>query len=104
MVVHVFPKMLKHAYDPEAMKEAHWRFKDYVDKELKLFDKRYDALNNADALIIMTEWNEFREPDFLYIKELLNDAVIFDGRNLYNPGRMKKMGINYFSIGRPDNN
>ncbi len=92
------------AYDPEAMKEAHWRFKDYVDKELKLFDKRYDALNNADALIIMTEWNEFREPDFLYIKELLNDAVIFDGRNLYNPGRMKKMGINYFSIGRPDNN
>ena len=92
------------AYDPEAMREARWRFKEYVGKELNLFDKRYDALNNADGLIIMTEWNEFREPDFLYIKELLNSAVIFDGRNLYNPGRMKKMGINYFSIGRPDNN
>jgi len=89
------------AYDPEANREARWRFKDYLDKELILFDKRYEALNNADALIIMTEWNEFREPDFLYIKELLNNAVIFDGRNIYNPGRMKKMDIDYFSIGRP---
>ncbi|MCK5853550.1 UDP-glucose/GDP-mannose dehydrogenase family protein, partial [bacterium] len=89
------------AYDPEANREARWRFKDYIDKEIILFDKRYEALNGADALIIMTEWNEFREPDFLYIKELLNTSVIFDGRNIYNPDRMEKMNIDYFSIGRP---
>ncbi len=89
------------AYDPEATEEARWRFKDYIDKEIILFDKRYEALNGADALVIMTEWNEFREPDFLYIKELLNNSVIFDGRNIYKPDRMRKMGIDYFSIGRP---
>ncbi len=92
------------AYDPEAMKEARWRFKEHVNKAIMLFDKRYDALKDADGLILMTEWNEFREPDFLYIKELLNKAVIFDGRNIYNPARMKKMGIDYFSIGRPETN
>ena len=89
------------AHDPEANKEAQWRFTDILDKELKLFNKRYDALENADALIIMTEWNAFREPDFYLIKETMKNAVIFDGRNLYNPERMKKLEIDYFSIGRP---
>ncbi len=89
------------AYDPEAMKEARRRFEEYLDKDIFLYDKRYDALSDADALIIMTEWNEFREPDFLFIKELLKTPAIFDGRNLYKPRRMKKMGIDYFSIGRP---
>lgn len=89
------------AHDPEALKEAARVFKDRVDHDLFLFDKRYEALEGADALIIMTEWNAFREPDFFLIKETLQSPAIFDGRNLYDPQRMKKIGIDYFSIGRP---
>lgn len=89
------------AHDPEALKEATRVFKDRVDRDLFLFDKRYEALEGADALIIMTEWNAFREPDFFLIKETLKSPAIFDGRNLYDPQRMKKIGIDYFSIGRP---
>lgn len=89
------------AHDPEALKEAARVFKDRVDRDLFLFDKRYEALEGADALIIMTEWNAFREPDFFLIKETLKSPAIFDGRNLYDPRRMKKIGIDYFSIGRP---
>ena len=91
-----------HAHDPEAHHEAQWRFEDIVDRELLLFNKRYDALEHTDALIIMTEWNAFREPDFYLIKEIMKKPVIFDGRNLYNPERMKKMDIDYISIGRPE--
>jgi len=90
-----------HAHDPEAMKEAEWRYEDILGEELTLFKKRYDALEGADALLVMTEWNSFREPDFYLIQETLNFPAIFDGRNLYNPARMKKLGIDYFSIGRP---
>jgi len=89
------------AHDPEGLKEANWRLKDYLDKELTLFKKRYEALDGADGLIIMTEWNEFREPDFYLIKETLKNPVIFDGRNLYDPDRMRKLQIDYYSIGRP---
>jgi len=88
------------AHDPEALKEAEKIFGDRLDKDLFLFEKRYDALEGADALIIMTEWNAFREPDFYLIKETLNCPVIFDGRNLYDPARMKKLEIDYYSIGR----
>ena len=88
------------AHDPEALKEAEKIFGDRLDKDLFLFEKRYDALEGADALIIMTEWNAFREPDFYLIKEALNCPVIFDGRNLYDPARMKKLEIDYYSIGR----
>jgi UDPglucose 6-dehydrogenase len=87
-------------HDPEANKEAERIFADRVGKDISLFDKRYDALKNADALIIMTEWNEFREPDFYLVKEMLKSAAIFDGRNIYNPERMKKFEFDYFSIGR----
>jgi UDPglucose 6-dehydrogenase len=72
-----------------------------MDKGLKLYEKRYEALEKADGLIIMTEWNAFREPDFYLIKESMKTAVIFDGRNLYDPHRMEKLGIVYYSIGRP---
>ncbi|MFQ5638802.1 MAG: UDP-glucose dehydrogenase family protein [bacterium] len=89
-----------HAHDPEAMKETRRIFADQIDKTLFLYEKRYDALQNADALIIMTEWNAFREPDFYLIQESLKTPVIFDGRNLYNPLRLKKLNIDYFSIGR----
>lgn len=88
------------AHDPEALKEAERIFGDRLDKDLFLLDKRYDALEGADALIIMTEWNAFREPDFYLIKETLNHPVIFDGRNLYDPVRMKKLEIDYYAIGR----
>lgn len=88
-------------HDPEALKEAKRIFKSRLNRDLFLFEKRYDALEGADALIIMTEWNAFREPDFHLIKETLKFPAVFDGRNLYDPKRMKKIGIDYFSIGRP---
>ena len=90
------------AHDPEALAEAERIFHARIGREVTLFAKRYDCLEKADALIIITEWNEFRQPDFLLIKELLNYPVIFDGRNLYDPERLKKTGIDYFCIGRPD--
>ena len=88
------------AHDPEAMDEAKRIFKNKIGKKIALFKKRYDCLEDADALIIMTEWNQFREPDFHLITELLKTPIIFDGRNLYQPSRMRKLGINYFCIGR----
>jgi UDPglucose 6-dehydrogenase len=64
-------------------------------------DTQYDCLENADALIIATEWNEFRTPDFEKMTGLLKDAVIFDGRNLFDVESMEKKGFHYESIGRP---
>jgi len=63
--------------------------------------KDYDALVDADALIIATEWNEFRNPDFNKMRSYLRGKVIFDGRNVYDPQKMKQMGFEYYSIGRP---
>ena len=60
----------------------------------------YDALEGADALAVVTEWNEFREPDFTRMKKLMKAPVVFDGRNIYNPQQMKAHGFTYFSIGR----
>ena len=60
----------------------------------------YEALKGADALLIVTEWNEFRHPDFDRIKSLLKAPFIFDGRNLYNPAQMRAMGFTYLGIGR----
>jgi len=101
MIEHLNSKGVKvQAHDPEALAEATKIFGDHIDRDLFLFEKRYDALDGADGLIIMTEWNAFREPDFYLIKETLNYPVIFDGRNLYDPARMKKLEIDYYSIGR----
>jgi UDPglucose 6-dehydrogenase len=88
------------AHDPEAMDEARRIFAKRLDKDVVLFEKHYDCLNGADALIVMTEWNQFREPDFLLIKELLKSHVVFDGRNIYHPSRMRNLGIDYYCIGR----
>ena len=84
------------AYDPEAGKVARGLFgiQDH------LADKSYDALKGADALAVVTEWNEFREPDFPRMRKLMRSAVIFDGRNIYNPEQMQTHGFAYFSIGR----
>ncbi len=89
------------AHDPEALEEAQRIFTDRLGNGLELFAKRYDALEDADGLIIMTEWNEFREPDFYLIKDTLKSPVIFDGRNIFSPKRMEKYGLDYYSIGRP---
>ncbi len=61
----------------------------------------YEALDGADALLIVTEWNEFRRPDFARMKQLMRQPVIFDGRNLYEPRSMREHGFTYYSIGRP---
>ncbi len=84
-------------HDPEAMQEMEHIFP--VDK-IKYCGINYAALDGADALIIATEWNEYRRPDFNRMKELLKAPVIFDGRNLYDLQKMQEMGWDYFSIGR----
>ena len=63
-------------------------------------DKSYNALKGADALVIATEWNEFREPDFDRMRKLMKTPVIFDGRNIYSPEQMKAQGFTYYSVGR----
>ncbi len=86
------------AYDPVAMMESKRIFGD--DSRLIYAKTPMNALNNSDALIIVTEWKEFRAPDFYQIKDSLKNPVIFDGRNMYDPARLKAKGFEYFSIGR----
>jgi UDPglucose 6-dehydrogenase len=86
------------AYDPEAMEEAQRLYGDRAD--LSLCGTKEAALREADALVIMTEWQVFRAPDFDLIRERLRAPVIFDGRNLYDPARMAKKGVAYYAIGR----
>jgi UDPglucose 6-dehydrogenase len=84
------------AYDPEATPTAQRIF----GNRITLCEKSYDALAGADALAIVTEWNEFREPDFEKMRTLLREPIMFDGRNLYSPEHMRELGFTYFSIGR----
>ena len=84
-------------HDPEAMEVARSLFGDRI----SYHRQNYEALEGADALLVVTEWNEFRRPDFDRVKELLNEPVIFDGRNLWEPKSMEKIGFTYFPIGRP---
>ena len=86
------------AYDPVAMNEARRHFPD--ESRLRYAKSQTAALDNADALVIVTEWKEFRSPDFDSIKRLLKSPVIFDGRNLYDPIQIRDLGIEYFAIGR----
>ena len=86
------------AYDPVAMIEAKRIFKD--EKHLSFVDTQDDALKDADALIIVTEWTAFRSPDFALIKSSLKAPFIFDGRNLYDPKAVRSLGFEYFPIGR----
>jgi UDPglucose 6-dehydrogenase len=89
------------AYDPIAGKECYRLYGERDDLTLCLTAE--DALSQADALVIATEWQEFRSPDFDNIKAELTDPVIIDGRNLYNPAYLKEIGIKYFAIGRGEN-
>jgi UDPglucose 6-dehydrogenase len=84
------------AYDPEAMKTA----KALFGSKVQYAQSSYDALKGADALAILTEWHEFREPDFQKMRKLMRTPVIFDGRNIYQPQHMKANGFTYNSIGR----
>jgi len=84
------------AYDPEAMEAV----KNKLGKKIELMANGYEALEGCDGLVILTDWQEFRTPDFEIIVKTLNKPVIFDGRNLYEPVYVKKQGIEYHSIGR----
>ncbi|MFZ5575662.1 MAG: UDP-glucose dehydrogenase family protein [Pseudomonadota bacterium] len=87
------------AYDPAAMEETRRIYGERAD--LLLVDSPMDALKGADALLIVTEWKVFRSPNFDTMKSLLNAPLIFDGRNLYDPGAMRDIGFEYFPVGRP---
>ncbi|CAD0263992.1 UDP-glucose 6-dehydrogenase (fragment) [Pseudomonas veronii] len=89
------------AYDPEAMEETQRIYGDRDD--LRLCGTQEAALKGADALMIVTEWQAFKAPDFNVIKRQLKQPLIFDGRNLFDPGSVLKKGIEYISIGRPLN-
>ena len=91
------------AYDPKAMNEA----KEFYLKDLdniSYHDSKYDTLNGAEAMVLLTEWKEFRSPDFNEIKKRLNKAIIFDGRNQYNDTILEELGIEYHQIGKTTKN
>ena len=83
-------------HDPAAMPEARRRLGDAV----RYAESSYDALAGADALVIVTDWNEYRHPSFERMRDALKAPIIVDGRNLYDPGRLRSLGFQYFAIGR----
>jgi UDPglucose 6-dehydrogenase len=85
------------AFDPEARVSAERLFR----RRIRYAPNAYDALVGAEALLVVTEWNEFREPDFARMKRLMKRPVVLDGRNLYEPQKMRGLGFTYASIGRP---
>ena len=84
------------AFDPEAMKNV----KEQIGDKIRYAENQYDALKDADALLIATEWNEFRTPEFEKITKALKNKAIFDGRNLFDLSAMKELGYHYESVGR----
>ncbi|HYW06371.1 MAG TPA: UDP-glucose/GDP-mannose dehydrogenase family protein [Longimicrobium sp.] len=90
------------AHDPEARHEAGRYFADLLDTgALTLCEHNYECLNGADALLILTEWHQYRTPDFARIRSHLAEPLVFDGRNVWDPARMAEMGFRYISVGRP---
>ncbi|KUG29587.1 udp-glucose dehydrogenase [hydrocarbon metagenome] len=88
------------AFDPVAGPNARSHFEE--NELLTVVDEQYAVLDGADALAVVTEWNQFRNPDFPRIKKTLSEPAVFDGRNLYSPELMASLGLTYYSIGRPD--
>ena len=84
------------AYDPEATRVA----KGLFGTRVSFAAGNYEALRGADCVAVVTEWNEFRRPDFGRMRKLLRTPVVFDGRNLFTPEQMKQNGFTYYSIGR----
>lgn len=85
-----------HVYDPEAQD----KIKQLFGEKLVYFKNPYEAVKGVTALAVLTEWNEFKQADLKKIKNLMQEALIFDGRNIYHPEEIKKLGFNYFSVGR----
>jgi UDPglucose 6-dehydrogenase len=99
--IYLIEKLLKagaiiKAYDPAAMKEAQKQ----LGRRISYASDPYEALEGADAMVLMTEWSEFHLPDFRKMAGVMKGRVIFDGRNIYDPEEIKKMGFKYFGIGR----
>lgn len=88
------------AYDPEAFEQTRHYLADLPADVIEYVDDMYDVLKDADALVLMTEWKEFRQADFEAIKKNLKQPVIFDGRNVYEPAKMAELGFKHFCIGR----
>jgi len=84
------------AYDPQAMENARRIF----DDRISYSSDGFTALEGVDALVVATEWNEFRHPDFEQLFQLMKGKVIFDGRNLFNPERMRALGFKYYGVGQ----
>ena len=84
------------AYDPEAMKNA----KFYLQDRVEYAQDQYKAVEGANALLVLTEWNEFNNPDLEQVKESLKAPIIFDGRNVFNRRKTKELGFTHYSIGK----
>ena len=81
-----------------------WRWRlpgDISELRVRYASNPYDALEGADGLFVLTEWNDFRHPDFERMKSLLKQSVVFDGRNIFDPIKMRERGFAYYGIGRP---
>ena len=87
------------AYDPKAIEEAKEHYLKRSSK-YKYVDSKYDVLKDSDALVLLTEWKEFRSPDFEEMKRQLKTPVIFDGRNQYNTFNLEEKGFEYYQIGK----
>jgi UDPglucose 6-dehydrogenase len=92
------------AYDPEAIHTFKLAVGDAIASQVEFVGNQKEAIAGVDALVICTEWNEFRRPDFDDLKSNLKEPVIFDGRNLYDLNRIKEAGFTYYSVGRPNVN
>ena len=89
----------KVAYDPKAIDEAKEHYLKGI-KNVTYADSKYDVLQDSDALVLLTEWKEFRSPDFEEIKAQLKTPIIFDGRNQYNTFSLEQQGFEYYQIGK----
>ena len=87
------------AYDPKAMEEAKSHYLKGIE-EVSYFKSKYETLQNADSLLLLTEWKEFRSPDFEELKSQMNNPIIFDGRNQYSNLKLKNKGFEYYQIGK----
>ena len=84
------------AYDPEAMEEA----KKIFGSRIQLCANNYACLEGADALLVVTEWQAFRNPNFERMKSMMRQPVIFDGRNIYDPEHLRELGFTYYGVGK----
>ncbi|ACL71022.1 UDP-glucose dehydrogenase family protein [Halothermothrix orenii] len=99
----IIPELIKRgarirAFDPEGIKEATWRLKDY-EKDIIYCDNEYEVMKGSNALVLLTEWNQFRRLDLKRVKELLADPVFFDLRNVYEVEEVEKVGLEYIGVG-----